>query len=130
MLVLARNKYIFNQLEDILNKEKTPFNYKMNSNAIKFESNLMKVFDLSLRTRLNKKDALHKNQLLKIEPCGDINSISALITNDSSKDLINLIINLREDGSDLIKTLEDFRDKLIVDDKNERSLISMILVNL
>ena len=62
--VLARTKYVFNKLEVQLNEANLPFYYKMTPGAILFESDLMKIFDLALRVRLNPQDSLHKQRLL------------------------------------------------------------------
>ena len=62
--VLARNKYIFKPLETQLNENSLPFYYKMTPGAIQFESDLMKIFELAFRVRLNPQDILHRQRLL------------------------------------------------------------------
>ena len=54
--VLARHKYVFNKLEAKLGENNIPCYYKMTPGAIKFESDLMRLFDLSLRIRINPLD--------------------------------------------------------------------------
>ncbi|MDD2814307.1 MAG: 3'-5' exonuclease [Thiotrichaceae bacterium] len=63
MAILARNKYVFKILENELRNSKIPFCYKMTQGAVKFESDLMKLFDLALRIKLNPLDILHKDRL-------------------------------------------------------------------
>ena len=126
--VLARNKYVFNQLETQLNETGLPFYYKMTPGAILFESDLMKIFDLALRVRLNPRDSLHKRRLLdrlKIETTENMNleAVMPLVTDELNKNLITLVTELYDDGSNIKQVLESFRDKLYVEDENEKSMI-------
>ncbi len=126
--VLARNKYVFNHLEPQLQKTNLPFYYKMTPGAICFESDLMKIFDLALRVRLNPQDSLHKQRLLsrlRIETCENKNlkSVISLIVDELSKNLIILVEALCDDGSNIKKALENFRDNLKVEDENEKNMI-------
>lgn len=126
--VLARNKYVFNQLDACLTKNNLLFNYKMTPGAVKFESDLMKLFDLSLRVRLNSLDNLHKQRLLKslnINPSidGNLEDIVPLLTDQTSRKLLQLVINLNDNGSNLKRALEYFRDELNIHDENEKNMI-------
>lgn len=128
IVVLARNKYLFNQLEVQLNKSKLPFHYKMTPGAIKFESDLMKIFDLALRIRLNPQDRLHKQRMLSrlnMESSENISlkDIIPLIKNDLDKNIITLVITLNEDGTDLKRVLEKFRDNVTIEDEDERNMV-------
>lgn len=126
--VLARNKYIFNQLEALLEAEEIPFHYKMTPGAIKFESGLMKMFDLALRVRLNPQDILHRKQLFELlnlapEKDKSLEGHLPLIINEQHKNLLSLVTSLNEDGSNLKLSMEKFRDALNIDDENERSMV-------
>ena len=127
--VLARNKYIFNHLEPLLKRYKIPFYYKMTPGAIKFESDLMKKFDLALRVKLNPQDNLHKQRLvnlLEIEPPEDdicLESIVPMTTDNIDEKLITLVISLRNDGRNLKREMEKFRDSLDIEDENEKNMI-------
>lgn len=126
--VLARNKYVFKQLEDQITENNLPFYYKMTPGAIRFESDLMKIFDLALRVRLNPQDSLHKQRLLKllgIKVAEDLllESIIPAISDLASKNLIILVASLRDDGSNLKKALEGFRDSITIEDENEKNMI-------
>lgn len=125
--VLARNKYIFNPIETQLKEVNLPFYYKMAPGAIQFESDLMNIFDLALRVRLNPQDSLHKQRLLsrlKIETTKNINleDVILQVSDELNKELIKQITELRDDGSNIIGMLEDFRDNLNVDE-NEKNMI-------
>lgn len=126
--VLARNKYVFKQLETLITENNLPFYYKMTPGAIRFESDLMKIFDLALRVKLNPQDSLHKQRLLnrlEIKGAEDrlLESIIPEITDLLSKNLIMLVTSLRDDGSNLKKELEGFRDNMVIEDENEKNMI-------
>ena len=127
--VLARNKYIFNSLEAQFKRSKIPFCYKMTLGTIKFESDLMKKFDLALRVKLNPQDNLHKQHLLnllELEALEDdicLESIVPMTTNDIDGKLITLVISLRDDGRNLKSKMAKFRDSLDIEDENEKSMI-------
>ena len=126
--VLARNKYIFKQLETQLKEKGLPFYYKMTLGAIQFESDLMKIFDLALRVRLNPQDSLHKNRLLsrlKIDTAQNMNleTFIPLVVDGLNKNLITLVTELSDDGSNIKMLLEDFRDNLNIEDENEKNMI-------
>ncbi len=126
--VLARNKYVFNKLEIKLKENKLPFYYKMTPGAIQFESDLMKIFDLALRVRMNPQDSLHNERLLnrlKIDKEEKI-SLDAVIpqlTDKLNEKLIKLVTELHDDGSNIQRALESFRDNLNIEDENEKNMI-------
>jgi len=66
MVVLARNKYVFSTLEEQLKENKILYHYKMTPGAVKFESNLMKIFNLKLKIKLNPQDILHQQHLKEL----------------------------------------------------------------
>jgi len=126
--VLARNKYVFNKLETQLKERELPFYYKMTPGPIQFESDLMKIFDLALKVRMNPQDILHKKRLLnrlKIEKDENmsLDVIIPQIPNVLNEKLIKLIIELNDDGSNIKQALESFRDNLNVEDENEKNMI-------
>ncbi len=114
MVVLARNKYVFKNLESKLKSEKISYHYKMTASSIKFESDLMKVFNLKLKLRLNSKDILHKQQL------NDINIEDTELVNK----IDNLLSSLEDDGSNLLKLFDTFNDTLKnLQNKDELNMI-------
>ena len=126
--VLARTKYVFNKLEAQLNEANLPFYYKMTPGAIRFESDLMNIFDLALRVRLNPQDSLHKGRLLKRLNIKTVRNFSLevvipQVTDELNKKLIKLVTELDDDGSNIKKTLERFRDDLSIEDENEKNMI-------
>jgi len=65
--VLARNKYVFANLENILNDQKIDHHLRASANqGINSESTIFKIFDLSLRLLMNPKDILHFLELRRI----------------------------------------------------------------
>ena len=120
--ILARHKYLFIEVENLLKVEKIPYYYKMNVYKVNFESKVMKIFDLALRVKINRYDILHYQQLLnllniknkKITFDNLINEISDLLT----KRILQIVFDLKEDGSNIRKLFNDFLKEL--SNKNEK----------
>jgi len=116
MVILARNKYVFNELEKKLKEENIPFYYKITLGNIQFESNLMKLFDLGFRLKLNPQDILHKEKLLSSLKLTNKNSSLEDIVNsleDSvKKDILKILLELEDDGNNLKRLFTDFQDKI------------------
>lgn len=132
IIVLARHKYVFNQLEPKLIGYGLPFYYKMTLGNIGFESYLMKLFDLAFRIKLNPQNVLHKIRLcemLKIDKHekSDLRTITTMLDEslDESmeKKILEIVIDLKDDGSDLKKQFETFKNQLVVDDDNDKKMI-------
>ena len=125
--ILARNKYIFNPLEHFLNVNSLPFYYKMTPGAIHFESEIMKIFDLALRVRLNPQDTLHKLRLFKkLEiDFNDSLELKDLIfeTKNNQHKIITLVFDLADDGKNLKTTLEEFKSTIRIQDENEKFMV-------
>lgn len=113
MVILARNKYVFKSLEEILQQENIPYYYKMTPGAIKFESKLMKIFDLALRIKINPQDILHKERLDNL--IGKQNT-----SNENIKKILRVAKDIKEDGSNLKKLLENYRDNIDLEDDEKR----------
>jgi DNA helicase-2/ATP-dependent DNA helicase PcrA len=126
--VLARNKYVFNKLDQLLDENGMDFYYKMTQGPIQFESNIMKAFDLALRVKLNPQDTLHKNRLfklLKINPVDDtdLEVITSKLDAGLNRQLLETVIKLNEDGSNFKRELESFQEKIVIKNDNERKMI-------
>ncbi|WP_219704107.1 ATP-dependent helicase [Marinomonas lutimaris] len=126
--ILARNKYVFNQIEVELEKQGIPYYFKMTPGSLRFESEIMKTFDLALRVKLNPQDRLHKMRL--IERCGSkaeadcsLEQISKEVTPTELRDILGLILSVSDDGSNLKRLLVDFRDSLAIADENEKNMV-------
>lgn len=135
--VLARNRYVFSQLEKIFIENDIPFYFKTTPGAIKFETDIMKIFDLAFRVRINPADKLHWGRLLKILKINELNvsSLDILITNVNNeihRNVISLVLELLEDGSNFKLLIEKFKSsieqleynsddekKMIIDEINE-----------
>ena len=114
MVVLARNKYVFKNIESRLRSENIPYHYKMAPGAIKFESDVMKIFNLKLKLKLNPQDILHKEQL------DDMN----IKNNEFASKIDILLKNLKDDGSNLIKLFDGFIEELkIIDNIDKVNMI-------
>ena len=78
--VLARTKYVFPPLEEILDRWGIPFFVKKPSDSTEFESSFVKQFDLGLRILVNPSDQLHLFLLME--------------SLDISKDCLNTALSL------------------------------------
>ena len=126
--ILARNKYVFNKLSLKLTESHIPFYYKMTPSAIKFESDLMKIFDLALRIKINPQDILHKERLLKIlnisaNKANTLEAISSKMNSGLEKQILEITSNLTIDGSNLKKQFEHFKNEITINDDNARKMI-------
>jgi DNA helicase-2/ATP-dependent DNA helicase PcrA len=65
--VLARNRYVFSKLEELLKTQGIDYYLRTSSSqGVSSESTMFKVFDLSLRLIINPKDALHLSEIQKL----------------------------------------------------------------
>lgn len=110
--ILARNRYVFSDVEKELIKENMPFYYKMSNGAITFSSDVMKIFDLALKIKINSKDEFHSNKLDQI--FDKSNPLHAKI-----KDLVAQIEN---DGKNIKFLFDEFKQNL--NNENDGELIS------
>ena len=126
--VLARNKYLFKYVEKVFNNKNISCYYKMTPGALKFESSLMRIFDLAFRVKLNPQDELHYKRLLvsvsiSIEKNYSLHDLVSSIHDKTQKTLIQLVIDLDENGSNLKKKLEEYQQQVVIDDENEKSML-------
>lgn len=115
IVVLARNKYVFKNIEELLQKEVISYHYKMSTGPIKFESNLMNIFDLKLKIKLNPLDRLHEKHLKE-----SIKNNNFLID-----DIDALVSSIKDDGSNLKSSIEKFIKELnniSFDNENEKTM--------
>ncbi|RXQ89493.1 ATP-dependent helicase [Ancylomarina salipaludis] len=76
--ILARNKFVFKNIEGMLLSEEIPFYYKSGNSGIKFTSSSMKIFDLFFRIKINPLDRLHQKKLEDYIKVRDVNDIEEL----------------------------------------------------
>ncbi len=70
--ILARNKYVFKNVELLLKENKIPFFYKSGNIGLKFTSTLMQIFDYYFRIKINPSDKLHLSRLEKLLRISDV----------------------------------------------------------
>lgn len=64
--VIARNKYVFSQIEREFTDWNIPFCYKKTQSGIAYETDYMEAFDLILRLLMNPMDLFHRQVLCKL----------------------------------------------------------------
>ncbi len=125
--VLARNKYVFKHLEKKLKECGLSYYYKMSPGAVEFETSQMKIFHLALRIKLNPVDFLHKRELqqaLEVDGAfeGGLEELCNIVIDGNHKNLLNAVISLKDDGSNLRRVLKNLKELLYIEDENERQL--------
>ncbi|CAN1568244.1 UvrD Superfamily I DNA and RNA helicases [Flavobacteriaceae bacterium] len=70
--ILARNKYVFKNVESLLKENKMPYFYKSGNIGLKFSSTLMQIFDYYFRIKINPSDKLHLSRLEKLLNISDV----------------------------------------------------------
>ena len=126
--VLARNKYLFKSLEEEFQKINLPYYYKMTPGALKFESKIMQIFDLALKIKLNPADNLHLIRLLKLlslnlENNIELSEIISQLEGSEQKQIVELVKSLDVDGSNFIKSIEDYKKQISESNDNEKKMI-------
>lgn len=89
ILILARNKFVFKDIDKLLREEKIPYYFKSGNVGVKFSSISMKIFDLFFRIKINPLDKLH---LIKLEKLLEVNNVYNAIELENSKYPISLEI--------------------------------------
>ncbi|MBK8943771.1 MAG: ATP-dependent helicase [Ignavibacteriae bacterium] len=125
--ILARNKYVFANLEAKLKEASIPYYYKITPGSIKFESTVMNLFDLALTVKLNPADSLHFGRLKNLANIPESKNIDDLVERlslDQYKKVLEIVLELKNDGSNLNLLLNKFstyienNDLIEDDDKN------------
>lgn len=64
--IIARNKYVLNNVEELFKEQEIPYFYKKSSAGIGNESEYMKVFELGIHLVINSKDIVHLKEICEI----------------------------------------------------------------
>lgn len=132
--VIARNRYVFNKLEHELANRNLSFYFKKTISGIENESDLMKVFDLSIRILINSRDYIHLNQLMKLTGYAERGTSSysdglSIIKNALKSTKYSIIIpaleKLNKENLNVNNSLGAIQDLLPSFSDDERYLISM-----
>jgi len=128
--ILGRNKYVFKQLTDVFDKKSMPYYYKITPGAIKFESKLMKIFDMALRVKLNPRDTLHWYRLLELcnnPKAENLKKLANCLDKEVYKGVLGTVINFKDDGSNLKLCLnilsKSIEESNHIEDDNEKIMI-------
>lgn len=117
--ILGRNKYVFNHLTNVFDEKGAPYYFKVTPGAIKFESKLMKIFDMALRVKLNPQDTLHWYRLLDLcnnQETKNLQQLSNCLDDEADKEAVKVVINLSDDGSNFKLCLDKFSKFIEIND--------------
>ncbi len=122
--ILARNKFVFKSVEELLKLEKIPYYFKSGNIGIKFSSKSMKVFDLFFRIKINPLDKLHLNRLEGLLKVKDVSNSKELETSNHpiSFKINEIVKNLTIENLhlEIDKLRKLFNDS--IDDDDEKKL--------
>jgi DNA helicase-2/ATP-dependent DNA helicase PcrA len=133
--VIARNKYVFSQIESEFKSNGIPFYYKKTQSGIFCETDYMKAFDLILRLLMNPMDVYHKQMLY-----GMVSKVSTGFNGVDTKDLISKLLDKSKyawlnsvlahisvdgviDFDKVLGTLKDNSPTGLIDDDDDRYLL-------
>jgi DNA helicase-2/ATP-dependent DNA helicase PcrA len=118
--VIARNKYVFSQIESNFTDGNIPFFYKKTQSSIACETDYMKAFDLMLRLLMNSMDLYHRQILCKLvsqdisadADCADTKALIERLLSESKYAWLNSVsAHISIDGIlDFDKVLGALRD--------------------
>jgi len=108
--IIARNKYVFSEIEREFADSGIPFYYKKTQSGISFETDYIEAFDLILRLIMNPMDLFHRQLLCKLLS-------TSLPSNDTGSDIkeqIEYILTAQEKFSWLISSLPNISNSGIL----------------
>lgn len=120
--ILARNKYVFKQMDAALSQDSIPFYYKKSPGPLIFESESMKLFDMGLRVILNPQDNLHMMRLYELLETDFVSNQKGIEALTDIHDHVQLrhftlvleaLTQLKEDGSNFKSSMTQLRDEFI-----------------
>ena len=125
--VLARNKYVFKELQEVFSTKKIPFYFKITPGSIQYESKIMNVFDLAFRVKLNPQDKLHGQRLCDLLGIKGSESIDLKkLSQDTTiapefKNCLCLVTELNEDTTNFKLLLNRLKEDI----SNNASMVSI-----
>lgn len=136
--IIARNRYVFNSIEEKLKKYNIEYNFGQQTNSLESESEIMKKFEEGLKIIINPNDELHYKNLLRllnldfeVEGQNSLEKIFNLKIEDEEikkeyevlKEIWELLSNNEEEFSLAIKKLKLLINKEFQFDDENRFLI-------
>jgi len=120
--ILARNKYIFDEIKKLFSQNEIPYYFKTTPGTIQFETNIMQCFNLTLKVYINPQDALHfqiLKELLEVDSENDLEKLQQATNNSCFKTVLNTVLLLKEDGSNFKQAIHNLKDDIQSDISNE-----------
>jgi len=138
--ILARNRYLFKNIENELTKRHIKFNLKKSGEGLILDSNFIRIFDLGMRVLVNPFDKLHYLEIINLleissEGIDSENGFSKLealseFINEESKNQFQTLIsswdlikkNENPQFRESLKILANFAEKMDEDDERSKIL--------
>lgn len=120
--ILARNKFVFKNIEEKLKIDNIPYYYKSGNSGFKFTSTYLNIFELFFRITVNPLDKIYHNRLLNILKVENISEINLLNSKyPISSKIYNLFIGINIENFHLkLKDLERIINENINDDDEKK----------
>lgn len=120
--ILARNRFVFKNIEESLKLNSIPYYYKSGNSGFKFTSHHLNIFDYIFRTKVNPLDKIYYNRLLDILKIDNISEPNLLKSKyPISSKIYNLFNNISIENFHLkLKELETIINENIVDDDEKK----------
>lgn len=129
--VIARNRYALNEVEAQMGKADIPHYFKRSKSGISFESDTLKIFELSARLKTNSKDILHRNELISLLSAsssswgGNTNDVDSLLANTKYEFLLHPLSRVGATPLDFDAVMYDLESEIKESDisQDEKYLI-------
>jgi DNA helicase-2/ATP-dependent DNA helicase PcrA len=117
--IIARNKYVFGEIEKQLIKKEIPFFYKKTVSGIDSESDFMKVFELSMRLLINQRDVIHLRELIMLTKTQDLEGatfnsgfelLQSVLNDSSYSKILDALKEIENDNFEFAKSLQVLND--------------------
>ena len=111
--IISRNRFYLDKIATELKKNDIEFYLKKNIVGVMFDSELMNVFELSLRLIINDKDLIHRQQLERIVEKNNCNNISDILVNTKYDFLLPFLddINAGANFDSVLSNLKEYVNK-------------------
>lgn len=133
--IIARNKYVFREIEKQLIEKKIPFFYKKTVSGIDSESDYIKVFELSMRLLINPRDIIHLREINKLtktkaledaEFSSGFELLQTVLKDSSYSKILDALKEIDSNNFEFAKSLQvldDFASKTTSFNDDDRYLI-------
>ena len=120
IVVIARNRFVFHNLEKVLEENKIAFTLKATKPVLDPISDLGKIFDLAIRLKINPQDWMSEKKLYELLVLNFDNK------NNTSSDVLKVVVNsIINSSGPLIKLKKDILKRIIELDTENPNILKL-----